>query len=237
MGSPGVTIAFTDRFPAMESRAMRKKLEGMTASASSYPQGRGIPVEYVEPDFELVKASYPGIYIAYGAVTKANDREVRGPTNLQYAPPGLPVDVQVPEDMDNKDSTATVNWPDTGFDRLSSPYYVADHPIPYNLDFQVAVLTRNYQQTFEIIGQLQDIERLPERFGFLEVPEDGTVRTLELLGGPDTSVIRDEDGKRLVQTLYSVRVAAELSLYDVETIKRVETVDVNFIENNTTTYL
>jgi hypothetical protein len=49
-----------------------------------------------------------------------------------------------------------------------------------------------------------------------------------LLGGPDTSPLQDEDGKRLLQTVYSVRVTAELSLYDVEAVKRVMTVETDF---------
>lgn len=221
-----MTINVEDLFPFIESRAFTRLLEGMKVTASTYPQGRVVPVTWVRPDMELQKAAYPGIYISYADVSKAEDREVRGPTNLTYAPPGLPTSVQVPADMDDKNSTVTVDWGVDGFDRLSSPYHLPEHPLPYNLDFNVAVLTRNYDENFQLIAQLMQIGRLPERFGGLEVPEDGTVRTLELLGGPDTDVVEDEDGKRLVQTLYSVRVAAELSLYDVEQVKRVEEINI-----------
>jgi hypothetical protein len=47
-----------------------------------------------------------------------------------------------------------------------------------------------------------------------------------LLGGPDTSMIRDENGKRVMQSVYSVRVAAELSLYEIEQVQRVVTVNI-----------
>jgi hypothetical protein len=233
---PEPTLAKSDKTPYNESRALKIKLDGIMATASTYPNGREVPVHFVSPDFELVNASYPGIYLAYGGVRRAPEREVRGPTNLQYAPPGYPTSVQVPEDFEDKDSVL-VDWEETGFDRLSSPYHVPDHPIPYDLEFNISVLTRNYQQAFEIISELQEIDRLPERFGSLEVPEDGTIRTLELLGGPETSVIQDEDGKRLVQTLYSVRVAAELSLFDVEQVRRVGTVNVGLTDMNGNTYL
>lgn len=220
----------SDRFPFIESRALKAKLTGIRVSATNYSDGREVPVHFVAPDFEFVKASYPGIYLDYGMVTRATDREHRGSVNLEYAPPGFLTSVAVPEDMEDKDNLNTVDWGASGFDPVSSPYFVADAPVPYNLDFDIAVLTRNYQQTFSIISQLQDIEKIPERFGFLEVPEDGTVRTLELVSGPDTSVITDEDSKRLVQTLYSVRVAAELSLYDIEQVNRVATVNISEIE-------
>lgn len=231
-----MTVLPQDQFPFNESRALKKKLQGLTVTSTAYPTGQPVPVHFVGPDFELVKASYPGIYISYAATSKASEREHRGKTNLTYAPPGLPTDVQVPYDFEDKDSAVTESWPDSGFSRLRSPYTVEEFPIPYNLDFNISVLTRNYEHAFQLIGALDDIERIPPRYGALEVPEDGTVRTLELLGGPDTSMIRDEDGKRIIQTLYSVRVAAELNLYEVQQVQRVESVAVDFTES-TTPYL
>jgi hypothetical protein len=218
--TPESTMQPSDKTPYNESRALKKHLTGVRVTASTYPAGREVPVDYVNPDMELRNAAYPGIYLSYAGMSKASDREVRGKTNLQYAPIGYPDDVQVPADFEDKDSVLTEEWNET-FDRLTSPYTVEDHPIPYNLDFNVTVVTRNYAQQFEIIAQLDEIERIPARFGGLEVPEDGTVRTLDLLGGPETSVIRDEDGKRLVQSIYTVRVAAELSLYEVQQVQRV----------------
>lgn len=218
----------TNKTPYNESRALKKKLAGIKVTSSTYPAGREVPVDFVNPDMELRNASYPGIYLSYAGMTKAGDREHRGYANLQYAPSGYPRNVQVPADYDDKDSTATVAWDET-FDPITSPYSVEDHPIPYNLDFNVTVVTRNYQQMFEIIAQLDEIEFLPARFGGLEVPEDGTVRTLDLLGGPNTSAIRDEDGKRLLQSVYSVRVAAELNLYEVNEANRVNTVTHTFV--------
>lgn len=232
--TPEAGLAPSDKTPYVESRALKKKLQGVRVTASAYPAGREVFVGFVEPDLEIRNATYPGIYISYAGMSKANDREVRGPTNLQYAPAGWPADVPVPADFGDKDSTETRPWNET-FDRLTSPYRVAEHPIPYNLDFNITVLTRNYQQMFEIISQLDEIEYIPARFGGLEVPEDGTVRTLDLLGGPETAPIRDEDGKRLLQSVYSVRVTAELGLHDIEQVKRV--VNVNITTTQFTPYL
>lgn len=226
-----MTALPSDKTPYNESRALTKHLQGIRVTASNYPAGRDVPVTWVGPDLELRTASYPGIYLSYAGMSKADDREVRGPTNLQYAPPGYDQHVMVPDDMEDKDNLNLVDWADVaGFDRLSSPYHVDEHPIPYNLDFNVAVLTRNYQQAFEIIAQLDEIERIPPRFGGLEVPEDGTVRTLDLLGGPDTSMIRDEDGKRLIQSVYSVRVTAELNLHEIEEVQRVVSLNIDVVD-------
>lgn len=223
-----MAIDYRDKTPFIEIRAWDKKLEGIKVVASTYPQGREVPVIWVGPDFELRNAQYPGIYLSYAGFTRATDREHRGPTNLMYAPPGMPTDVLVPADMSDKDSVATAPWDEagTGFERDNSPYRVEDTPVPYNLDFNVTVLTRNNDQMFQVIQQLMQIDRIPERFGGLEVPEDGTVRTLELLGGPDTTTTTDADGKRVLQTVYSVRVAAELDLYGAYEVDRVTTTNV-----------
>lgn len=221
-----MTIEYTDVFPTNISNALTEKVAGIMVTASTRTGPYEVPVTWMRPDFELKSAEYPGIYLSYGPVTRAGDREHRGPTNLTYAPVGMPVDVLVPADMDDKDSVVTVPWNTTGFDRDRSPYRAPDTPVPYNVDFNIGVFTRNYQQNLDIVTQLQDIERIPSRFGGLEIPEDGTIRTLELLGGPDTSAATDEDNKRLIQTLYSVRVAAELSLYDVEQITRVSQINI-----------
>jgi hypothetical protein len=204
-----------------------KKVSGVKVTALNYSAARNVPVQWVGPDLELSNAEYPGIYLSYAGMARATDREHRGRTALTYAPPGLPADVQVPQDFEDKDSTATEPWNNT-FDPLTSPYVMEDSPVPYNLDFNIIVLTRNYQQMFEIIAQLDEVDRIPTRFGGLEVPEDGTVRTLDLLGGPETSLIRDEDGKRLIQSVYSVRVAAELALSDVREVQRVTQVNIEF---------
>lgn len=201
----------SDGWLYVESRAIKKKLQGIRVTASNYPEGREVPVGFIGPDFEVRNAEYPGIYLTYGDMVRATDREHRGTAALEYAPSGFPSDVLVPADMEDKENAGVVAWDEAGFDRLSSPYRFTEHPLPYNFVFQIAVLTRNHQQAFEIMSHLSSDHYLHDRWGYLEVPEDGTIRTLELTGGPDVSVIRDEDGKRLVQVLYSVSVSSELN--------------------------
>lgn len=215
-----------DKTPYIESEALKKHLTGVKVTSSNNPVGSVVPVVFVSPQMELRSASYPGIYLSYAGTNRATEREHRGRTNLMYAPPGFPANVQVPEDMDDKENTNTVPWNETGFDPRSSPYTVPDHPIPYDLDFNITVVTRDYQQMFEIISQMDEMDRIPTRFGGLKVPQDGTIRTLDLMGGPDQSSLKDEDGKRLLQTVYTVRVAAEINLYDIEGVQRITDIDV-----------
>jgi hypothetical protein len=213
-----------DQTPYIESAALEKHLTGVKVTATTYPAGRAVPVTFVGADFELRSAEYPGIYLSYAGMRRASEREHRGGAHLSYAPPGYPVDVQVPVDMEDKENSGTEPWSNT-FDPAKSPYYTWDYPIPYDLDFNITVATRNYQQMFEIIAQLDEPTRIPARFGGLQVPEDGTIRTLDLLGGPDTSWLKDEDGKRLLQSIYTVRVAAEIPFYDIEGVNRITDID------------
>jgi hypothetical protein len=57
---------------------------------------------------------------------------------------------------------------------------------------------------------MAQFDRIPARFGFLTIPEDGTVRRLDLLGGPELVDTRDEDGKRLFRREYLISVSSEL---------------------------
>lgn len=216
-----------------EAAALKTKLSTIRVhSSTNEPEGRLVPVKYVGPDFELSDAFYPGIYLQMGPALRATDREHEGSILLPYAPEGYTGNVQVPVDMSDKENLDTEPWmiPGSFGDPLASPYAVDDVPVPYNLRFDVAVYTRNYQEGLELTSILATLPYLPERFGFLEIPEDGTIRTLELVGGPEMSMVTDPDDKRVIQILYSVSVTSELSLYDIRQINRVDTVDLTVTE-------
>lgn len=209
-----------------EAIALKKKLSTVSISDATSDR-REVPVHFLGPDFNLVDAVYPGIYVEYAGMTRAFDREHRGRILVPYAPEGMAGNVTVPTDVDDKESLLTETWildSASDPDPRASPYLVQDSPVPWNLDFQVSVRTRNYQQAFQIIERLAELPYLPTRYGCLEVPEDGTLRTLDLLGGPEVTLDTDQDGKRIVLTLYSVRVVSEKSLFEIKQIQRVATI-------------
>lgn len=212
-----------------EDAAIKKKLAGLTVTDSTAPvAGRPVDVKFLSPDTELDNLTFPAILIKYAGISRASEREHRGPTVLPYTPEGAanPVNVTDPE------TGATVVWDTTAdFDPTLSPHHVQDHPLPYNLDYQIEIWSRYNSHMIDLAAKLARLERLPERFGFLEVPEDGTVRTLELLGGPVTmESARDSNRKRIFRLGYVVRVASELDVYAVEQIaKSVDSVDLQMI--------
>jgi hypothetical protein len=90
-----------------------------------------------------------------------------------------------------------------------------------NLDYQITTYARQPRHDRQIINALFSTNRLPLRFGLLAIPEDGTVRRVDMMG----FVKRDttEQDKRLFRNIYNVQVSSEflpaqlVQLYEVLT--------------------
>ncbi len=177
-----------------EDRALKAKLQGLTVTDVNAPTGRPVPVRYRVPESELAKQTFPLIVIEHAGLEKADDREHRGNILLPYAPEG---------------STPWWQPTDSGWDVSASPY-LADFPIPYDIRYRVLVFTRESWHDIALASSLAQFDRIPARFGFLTIPEDGTVRRVDLLGGPELVDTRDEDGKRLFRREYLISVSSEM---------------------------
>ncbi|WP_274916894.1 hypothetical protein [Streptomyces sp. WZ-12] len=171
-----------------EDAAIRRKLHGL--SVKDGDAGLPVGVRFSLPENELADQAFPLIIIERTRASRDPSREWRGDVQLKYAPEGYEP------------------WPDMA-DPSASPYFTRD-PIPYLIDYQVTVLARKQQHIAELAALLSAFEYLPARFGFLEVPEDGTVRSLDLIGGPEFPAGWDEHRKRLFQAVYLVRVTSEV---------------------------
>lgn len=204
-----------------EAAALKNKVSGLTVTDAASTTGRPVNVWFWDPEYEFADLTFPCIILQHSGISKADDREHRGSTLLPY----------VPEQFNTANGTAPSFDPATGtpitwdtttdYDPTQSPFRVVDYPIPYNVDFQVDVYSRFQTELMPLIGQLSAIDRLPVRFGYLEVPQDATIRSLDLIGGPEIVADKDAEGKRLFRAVYSVRVYSELNLYDVEQITSV----------------
>ena len=232
-----------------EDAAMKAKLQGLSVSdVNAAPQGRAVPVKFNLPEDELSDTAFPMIVIDPPSISKASDREHRGPVTLPYMPEGTEnwqplfgdakygdgafgggAWVAVPglyDDSDIVDGGIPIDHDDvpgfyeqwdvsTDFDPSLSPFRSDDYPIPYNLDYAVTVYTRKQTHIQQLVNSLAVIDRLPFRFGYLEIPQDGTVRTLEVINSVAIDTFRDSDGKRSFRADYAVRVATELTPYAV----------------------
>jgi hypothetical protein len=179
-----------------EDQAIFEQLKGITVSDGN-SSSREVKVRYISPEDELVKFEPPMILISMPVISIAHDREHRGRIRLPYAPEGY------------------ANWWDSSsdsYDPSLSPYET-DFPIPYDIDYQIVVLTRVARQhMYPIMAELE----LPTRLGreaTLVIPQDGTFRRITRMGGPARQFYSYKDGpkqKKLFTATYMIRVPTEV---------------------------
>lgn len=183
-----------------EDAALKAKLQNLQVTDGNAPGGRPVPVRFKLPEDELANLSYPIIIIEHIGLYPDPEREHRAASSylIPYAPEGF------------------AQWPyGTGpngptLDPALSPYY-GFFPIPFNFDYKVTLYGRFMTQHVRpLVGTLLTEPYLPYHFGFLQVPQDGTVRSMFLLGGPEFTYAKDEDDKRLFAAVFRIRVFSEL---------------------------
>ena len=172
-----------------EDKALKTSLTGITVSDSGNP-ARPVGVWFGQPDLEIRQQSFPYITIDFIGYSEATDRAHRGNIDLPYYPEGV--------------ATGSINEDGSG-----EIQYATEYPIPVNLDYQIVTWARQPRHDRQIMAAMLTGQRLPLRFGLLVIPEDMTVRRLEVLGftKKDTT---DNNGKRLFSNAYSVRISAEV---------------------------
>jgi hypothetical protein len=193
-----------------EDAALKLKLQGLTVDDPNN-SSRPVPVRYRLPEDELATLTYPCIIIEHQGINPAPEREHRGYIQLQYAPEGLPI-----------------WWPQyaTSYDPTLSPYYTW-FPLPYNMDYSVTVYTRKMAEHLQpLLATLATENYLPYHFGYLDIPQDGTVRNMFLMQGPQIEYGKDKDDKRLFRATYMIRVMTEIiptvfNVYDANTVTQI----------------
>lgn len=178
-----------------EDAAIKARLQGLLVQDANAPDGgREVKVRFRLPEDELANLTYPVIIVEHAGLYPAQERMHSGYQQLPYAPEGSPA------------------WWEPGqpIYPAESPYW-SPFPTPYNFDYQITVYGRFWAAHIgPMIGQLATIYRLPAKHGKLWVPQDNTMRTMRLLGGPEQGYGQDEDGKKLFKVVYLVRVFSEL---------------------------
>ena len=161
-----------------EDKAIKELIKGLTV-ADAKNSARAVGVWFGQPDVEIRDQSYPYITIDLIDISEDPIREHRGITTVPYTPEGL----------------------------NSAVKYQTEFPIPVSIDYQVTSYARQPLHDRQIIAHIMH-EKLPFRFGTLEIPEDNTLRRVELLGFAKRD--RTEQGKRLFVNMFTIRVSAEI---------------------------
>ena len=161
-----------------EDQALKSLLTGITVSDSE-KDTRSVGVFFGQPDIQIRQQAYPYIVIDLVGVSEAFDRAHRGIVTLPYTP----------------DTVQSVQGVVTSF------------PIPVTLSYQVTTYARQPRHDRELINAILSPTKIPFRFGTLSIPEDGTVRRLDMIGFVKRDVT--EQDKRLFSTAFNVQVSAE----------------------------
>lgn len=173
-----------------EDAALKKLLTGLTVSDSGN-SARPVGVWYGQPDPQIRQQSYPYITIDLIGISEATERAHAGTVTLPYTPEGYSSDID----------------------------YETMYPIPVDLMYQVTTFARQPRHDRQIIAQLFGPLRLPLRFGMIAIPEDGTVRRLDMLAFSKRDFT--ETDKRLFSNVYTISISAEFLREELNQIYQV----------------
>jgi len=186
-----------------EDQAMKAYLQGITVTDANAPQGgRPVQVWFRMPEQEARERTYPYATIDLVDIVENNERMQNNRlkvNSLTYSPPDpLPaaLEGQVP---------------------------VAERPMPVDLFYQVTVVSRSAMHDRQL--QAAFMRKFPGKWGALEIPNDGTARTMQLQGFASATDV-DADGKRTFRRIYTVMVVSELWPTVIKQIQQMETIDI-----------
>lgn len=100
-----------------------------------------------------------------------------------------------------------------------------DSLVPVTLIYQISTYTRSALHDRQLTSKI--LRRVaPFRRGFIDVPEDETVRRFDLMGWTSADLLDQEAGykKRIFRKVYTLQMSAELPTSDIQEVKQVTTV-------------
>ena len=204
---PGFTLA--------EDAALKYRLSSLAVSDDKNPE-RVCKVFYRFPEGETEK-HYPFITIELLNIEHARDRQHSEVSYYYGADPQFtPNLAYFPSEMD-------VNDMETAAD---GGLLVTDQFVPVNLMYQVTTYTRSQLHDRQLTALLMR-RVFPFRRGFIEIPEDGTIRRCDLVSWRPTDVLDKETGykNRIFRKVYTVVINSEIPQSDLYGGKMVLSVD------------
>lgn len=216
-GHPGFTLA--------EDAALKLRLSDMAVSDDKNAE-RICQVFFRHPE-KTTEKTYPFVTIELADISFAADRN-HSYTDLYYASTtGLTPDQAalltridyVPSELDEAGLAALVQ---------DGAYLRTDSYIPVDLMYQVTTYTRSQHHDRQLTALMlrRVVPIMPGR-GWLEIPEDGTIRRLDMLNWNASDILDGEAGykKRIFRKVYTLKVNAEMTASDFTTTTRALTVE------------
>lgn len=190
-------------FILQEEESLKAYISDITVADNSNP-ARPVQVWYRDPEMEFRTRQFPFLTVDLIDISESQEdgRHNNGRikvSNLPYVPPGAVLTQEA-------DHT-----------------YLADRPMPVNLDFQVTSHARTARHDRQMWARL--LQKFPGRWGALPILNDGTARSMFLLGS-NGSADMDAEGKRLFRHFFTVRVLSEMWETEIRSIHDLISVEI-----------
>lgn len=200
-------------FVLAEDLAVKAGIQGLNLKvddANAPVGGRPVQVYFRMPQEEIRAQRFPYITIDLESVERAPEREHRGYTHIPYWPQTYA------QSLDPNALPASVD---------DNTTLMGDYPIPFNLDYSITSWARFNRHSRAIAaGMFTFTHPGGMRSGYVTVPQDGTVRSMDVLSGPVPDDLIDPAGKRLFRNQWAVRVYAELLPETIEELVKANVV-------------
>jgi hypothetical protein len=107
----------------------------------------------------------------------------------------------------------------------TNEFVVSNEFVPVDLLYQVSTFTRSALHDRQLSSQMLSTI-VPFRKGFIEVPEDGTMRRLDLLDWTTADLLDSESGyrKRIFRKIYTLQMSAEIPSLDMFGLQQITSI-------------
>jgi hypothetical protein len=214
MPNPGFLLA--------EDAALKARFSTMTVS-DDRNGSRPVQVFFRYPESETER-SYPFLTIEMIDIVHARNRQ-HSETEIVYAKVGT----NNRADLLN-DPNAMTYWPSRvanmeNVTATGKDFIVSNEFVPVDILYQVSTFTRSALHDRQLSSQMLSTI-VPFRKGFIQVPEDGTVRRLDLLDWTTADLLDSEAGyrKRIFRKIYTLQMTAEIPSTDMYGLQQIDTV-------------
>lgn len=209
-------------FLLAEDAALKARFSTLTVS-DDRNNARPVQVFFRYPDNETER-NYPFVTIEMIDLVHARNRQ-HSETQIVYPKVGV-------QDRDNfLDAPNVVTyWPSRvsdmeTIDATGKDFIVSNEFVPVDLLYQVSTFTRSALHDRQLSAQMLSTIT-PFRQGFIEVPEDGTIRRLDLLDWTTADLLDSEAGyrKRIFRKIYTLQMSAEIPSTDMTGLQQITTI-------------
>jgi hypothetical protein len=215
LANPGFTLA--------EDAALKSRLQTVYVS-DDREQQRYVKVFFRYPDGETEKA-YPFITLELIGINHARNRQ-HSSVDYYYTN-----DVAISQSRKDGYSDRLNYFPseydEDGLQTIAGTdgFIHMEDFVPVDLTYQVSTYCRSQRHDRQITATMMRYV-FPLRRGFIEIPEDGTIRRCDLLNWRQADLLDQEAGysKRIFRKVFTVQINSEIPQNDINPVKKVETV-------------